>query len=351
MRAFGWLAIGALACGAAAWADEAVVSIVRAAQRNDGSKIVDVYYDLSGAVGPVAINVLFSDNNGVNWNVTPSSGALSGDVGPGITNGTNRHIVWNAVLDRPNAHWVNARAKVSASSSAGTTTITLPGGVLLEMVTIPAGSFTMGSTEGSDEQPTHTVTITQPFLMGKYEVTQAQWQAVMGANPSYFTGNPNRPVDNVSWNDCQAFIAAINALEQGTFRLPSEAEWEYACRAGTTTKWSFGDNDELLVDYAWYSGNSLDISHAVGQKLPNAWGLYDMHGNLWEWCQDRYGEYTADAELDPQGPSTGMSRVLRGGGWDCYSWNCRSSYRIFDNPDDRNNVCGLRLCAPVPSRK
>ena len=343
MRSFLWFFVLFLLCAMAAQADGPVVSNVRASQRTDGSKTVDVYYDLSGAAGPVGISVVFSDNDGVNFNTMPSPGAISGDVGSNVTNGTNLHIVWNAVLDRPNAHWIQARAKVSASSNPQTTTVMLPGSVPLEMVLIPAGSFTIGSNENPNEQPTHTVTIAQPFLMGKYEVTQAQWQAVMGTNPSINTGNPNRPVDSVSWDDYQGLITALNALGQGTFRLPSEAEWEYACRAGTTTRWYFGDNDELLVDYAWYRGNSLDIVHGVGQKLPNGWGLYDMSGNGGEWCQDWYHDdyngapTNGSAWEDP----VGTYRVLRGGHWDNSSASCRSAARNYNTPGSL--YYGLRL--------
>jgi len=164
----------------------------------------------------------------------------------------------------------------------------------MEFVLIPAGTFTMGSPDSDSnaydhEKPAHQVTISEPFYMGKYEVTQAQWKAVMGENPSRFKGD-DHPVENVSWEDVQQFIQKLNAKEgKEACRLPTEAEWEYAARAGTTTIYSFGNNASQLGNYAWYDENSGNTTHPVGDKPPNPWGLYDMHGNVWEWVQDWYG--------------------------------------------------------------
>jgi formylglycine-generating enzyme required for sulfatase activity len=251
---------------------------------------------------------------------------------------------------------VNTRAL----SPPQTTTVTLPGGVVLDMVLVPAGSFTMGSNEETNEQPMHTVAITQPFVMGKYQVTQAQWQAVMGANPSGFASDLNRPVDTVSWDDCQEFIRTLNALGKsklrnlieklnvlgkGTFRLPSEAEWEYAYRAGSDTRWYFDNDETQLVNYAWYYVDLADTTHPVGQKLPNAFGLHDMSGNVWEWCQDSWHHNYCGAPVngsawDHPGSS---ARVLRGGDWGDFSTFCRAAYRRISAPDSRYNSFGVRL--------
>jgi formylglycine-generating enzyme required for sulfatase activity len=216
----------------------------------------------------------------------------------------------------------------------------------LVLIHIPAGSFDMGSYDDSSwswcypcEQPVHTVNIGYDFYLGKYEITQGQWLAVMGSEPASGYGDGNDyPVYNVSWNDCQAFITALNALGQGTFRMPSEAEWEYACRAGTTTRFSFGDstcnpNDSTPCDlsyYAWWGGNnSPNGTKVVGQKLPNAFGLYDMHGNVTEWCQDWWhGDY-AGAPNDGSAweAGGGTYRVFRGGDWLNTARFSRSSHR------------------------
>ena len=211
---------------------------------------------------------------------------------------------------------------------------------------ISSGTFMMGSPNGgSDEQPLHQVTISKGFQMGKFEVTQAQWEAVMGNNPSHFSGD-NNPVEQVSWNECQSFISKLNKLDTDyTYRLPTEAEWEYCCRAGSDTEYCFGDDDSGLGDYAWCNSNSNSKTHPVGQKQPNDWGLYDMHGNVWEWCQDWYDSnyYDNSPGTDPQGPNSGSYRVIRGGSWSYDADYCRSAIRYGSYPDGSSLSIGLRL--------
>ena len=251
---------------------------------------------------------------------------------------------------------------VSVTGSGGSgdeETIMLPGNVPLEMVWIPAGTFQMGRYSGeqdsySDEDPRHQVTLSQGFWMAKYELTKRQWTAVMGTTPwsgqSYVLDDPDSPAVCVSWNDAQAFIATLNDYTGKTFRLPTEAEWEYACRAGTTTRFYWGDDPSYTVgdDYCWWTYNAWEVNeryaHAVGQKLPNAFGLYDMSGNVWEWCQDYwYSAYPSGSVTDPTGPASGSYRVLRGGGWRYYGYDCRSAHRDYHNPSITNHSFGFRL--------
>ena len=220
----------------------------------------------------------------------------------------------------------------------------------MEFVLIEPGTFEMGSPETEagrfdDEGPVHTVTLSQPFYLGKYEVTQEQWQAVMGNNPSDFSGcGSNCPVENVSWEDAQEFIVRLNRNEGvNMYRLPTEAEWEYAARAGTQTAYHFGDDADQLGAYAWYNENSDRETHPVGQKQPNGWGLYDMLGNVWEWTAGWYGPYSAGSVTDPRGPSTGARRVARGGSWSYYARYCRAANRSRDSPGFRNISLGFRL--------
>jgi len=205
-------------------------------------------------------------------------------------------------------------------------------GVGLDLVLIQPGSFMMGDPKGdAEEQPVHKVTITKPFYLGKFEITQEQWNAVMGRNRSHFQG-AKLPVDRVSWNDCQAFVKKLNErfADSGVrFDLPTEAQWEYACRAGTTTRRAFGDDPAKLGDHAWFEENADGKTHPVGEKKPNAWGLHDMQGNVWEWCADWYGEnyYTQASPSDPTGPADGSARIIRGGSWSDGAPYCRSAYR------------------------
>jgi formylglycine-generating enzyme required for sulfatase activity len=220
----------------------------------------------------------------------------------------------------------------------------------VESVLIPAGSFMMGTDKDFgedfyDETPQHKVNIGKPFYLGKYAVTQTQWTAVMGSNPSRFKGQ-NNPVEQVSWDDAQDFTNRLNRKEgHKRYRLPTEAEWEYAARAGTTSTYSFGDDAGSMEQYAWYVNNSGDTTHPVGQKKPNAWGLYDMHGNVYEWVQDWYGEkyYSGSPSTDPRGPSSGSNRVLRGGSWFNNAATCRSAYRDDLSPGNRRVLLGFRL--------
>ena len=207
-------------------------------------------------------------------------------------------------------------------------TLDLGGGVTMKMVLIRPGKFMM-----DEEKAQHEVTISKPFYMGVTEVTQAQYEAVMGTNPSHFKGATN-PVEMVSWNDATEFCKKLSEKTRQAVRLPTEAEWEYACRAGSKTRFCFGDADEGLGDYAWYRANSGDTPHPVGQKKPNAWDLFDMHGNLWEWCADWYGDYPKGAATDPTGPASGQYRVLRGDSWSNLGnpMFCRSAARSWFAP-------------------
>ena len=218
-------------------------------------------------------------------------------------------------------------------------------GVKLEMTLIPAGKFMMGSPKKEvgryDGETQHKVTLTKPFYMGKYEVTQEQWESVMGNNPSSRTKGAKLPVTDVSWNDCKKFIKKLNGITKGKYRLPTEAEWEYACRAGITTAYSFGA--KITPKDANYDDSKLGKPVEVGSYTPNAFGLYDMHGNVWEWCEDRYAKYPAGAVMDPKGPAKGECRVLRGGSFGRNVLKARSSGRDLIMPTLRYSSIGFRL--------
>jgi formylglycine-generating enzyme required for sulfatase activity len=226
-----------------------------------------------------------------------------------------------------------------------TLTEILPEGIKLEMVKIPSGSFLMGSNEDDSEKPIHQVTL-QSFYIGKYPVTQGQWQAVMGNNPSHFNKYPHNPVENISWNDCQKFSTKLSQITGKKYRLPSEAEWEYACRAGTTTRYFFGDNPDNLGEYAWYSYNANRTTHTVGQKSPNFWGIYDMCGNVWEWCEDDWHNNYQRVSMNGNARKNllgGKNKVLRGGSWSYYPSYCRSSCRNSSPLVSKSTGFGFRL--------
>lgn len=235
----------------------------------------------------------------------------------------------------------NSEGPTKKESSVKEEVIDLGKGVKLEMVLIPAGKYKMGSPaseKGREKNETqHEVSLTKSFYMGKYEVTQEQWEAVMGNNPIRTKG-AKLPVTEVSWVKCQEFVKRLNAKTNGNCRLPTEAEWEYSCRAGTTTAYSIGNN--LTKNDANIADDSIKT---VGGYKANAFGLYDMHGNVWEWCEDWYGDYPAGSVIDPKGPATGTRRVYRGGSFAGNGSGARSSYRFSNPPDIGYYNYGFRL--------
>ncbi len=233
----------------------------------------------------------------------------------------------------------------------------------MKLVLIHAGSFTLGSPEGevgkldseTQNELEHEVTISRSYYLAMYESTQGEYQKVMGNNPSSFKG-ANNPVE-ISWNDAVLFCKKLSELPEEKadgreYRLPTEAEWEYACRARSTTRYCFGDAEEILGEYAWFLENSERKTHPVGEKKPNSWGLYDMHGNVWEWCQDLYADYPSDALTDPKGPIEGSSRVFRGGSFISVADNCRSAFRIRLDPSRRIIFySGFRVAMSLPAKQ
>jgi formylglycine-generating enzyme required for sulfatase activity len=240
----------------------------------------------------------------------------------------------------------------------------------MKLVLIPAGEFLMGSKRGllnrirgvgRDESPPHRVRITKPFYLGVTPVTQAEYQQVMGTNPSYFSAHGGEkekvagmdtsrfPVENVSWEEAVEFCRRLSQQEGKQYGLPTEAEWEYACRAGSRMRYCFGDDKRELGEYAWFDANSRAMVQPVGQKKPNAWGLYDMHGHICEWCADRYDEryYANSPTDDPTGPTTGSHRALRGSCWFDSASECHSANRSLRSPEDRHSYLGFRVARVI----
>ncbi|MCE5230285.1 formylglycine-generating enzyme family protein [bacterium] len=347
------LMLVALLCLAAGAAP--TVGNMKIVRRADRTGRVDIYYDVSGASKIMYVSVSGSSDNGKTWTVIPNVTLMAGDVGAGIGNGKSRHIVWDAARDRA-AYAPTTRYRVTADEIGGAVVHMLPGGVPLEMVRMPVGTFLMGSMRDTSpskpsEFPAHMVGINYNFFIGKYPVTQKQWQAVTGKNPAYRQDGGDYPVELVSWDDCKEFVAALNKIGKGTFRLPSEAEWEYACRGGTRTRWFFADDPTSLTTYAWFAGNSMAgeeyVTHPVGLKLPNPFGLYDLFGNAWQWCEDDWHSIYKSAPIDGSAWKNDAARttyrVLRGGGYCPPPSQCRSAYRYYTTPDYRDHYSGLRL--------
>lgn len=262
-------------------------------------------------------------------------------------------IFWGIICTE--AH---SQSVAHAAQKAEVRTIILPGLVPLELVHIPAGSFIMGSplTEqgrAADEGPQRKVTLSRDFWMGRFEITQAQWKAVMGVNPSPFRLRPNAdslPADLMNWDHAQQFIDALNKLGLGTFRMPTEAEWEYACRAGTSTAYYWGNDGSqgTLAKHAWGYSRAEGKSQVVGRLVPNAWGLYDMSGNVWEWCSDWVGPYPPGDATDPKGPPTGERKIYRGGSWFNEPEALRSANRHGHPPANAFGInAGLRIVMEV----
>jgi len=261
------------------------------------------------------------------------------------------HRTWPTLLLAITTAW--SLSAIASDSSPGDQSEPSPAG---EFVTIRPGCFWMGSPEteqGRDQdEPRHRVCITRPYAMGRYEVTQNQWRTVMGDTPAYFRACGGQcPVERVSWSDVQTFITKLNTLTSADYRLPTEAEWEYAARAGTDSPFSFGDNiGSSQVNYNGrypYYGEQVETYQrapvAVGSYPANPWGLHDMHGNVWEWVQDYQGPYPADEVSDPTGPTSGANRVYRGGSWSSTARRCRSAARNLQSPDRRYFNLGFRL--------
>ena len=302
----------------------------------EGKNII-ITYDIDKA-GHVS-DVYCSTDGGRTWGEPLRQ--VTGDVNKQVPAGNHR-IVWNVLSEREKLSGANICFKVVANSGRFTVN-----GVSFDMVRVEGGTFRMGATseQGSDvwdnEKPVHSVTLSG-YYIGKTEVTQALWKAVMGSNPSKFIGD-NLPVEMVSWDDCQEFIRELNALTGQNFRLPTEAEWEFACRGGNNSRGYKYSGSNNLGSVAWYDGNSGNKTHPVGTKAPNELGIYDMSGNVWEWCADWYGDYSSGAQTNPTGPYGGSNRVYRGGSWNYDVGRCRSSNRDFYYPWIRDIILGLRL--------
>ena len=270
---------------------------------------------------------------------------VTGDVGKSVPAGSNRTITWHVLEEYDRFSADGVRFKVE-TYGADKQTFTV-NGVSFTMLFVEGGGFVMGATSeqgsdaDSDEKPTHSVTLSD-FSIGETEVTQELWQAVMGSNPSYFKG-AQYPVERVSWEDCQEFVKKLNQLTGKNFRLPTEAEWEYAARGGNKSKGYKYAGSNTLGNVAWYTDNSSSRTHPVKQKQANELGIYDMSGNVWEWCQDWYGCYSSSHQTNPKGVSFGYDRVFRGGGWIYAAVDCSVSNRHHWLPSDRAFHLGLRL--------
>jgi len=303
------------------------VSNIRAEQR--GQDIV-VFYSLETS-SPCEVSLLLSQDNGATWSNTLKN--VSGDIGKNIAAG-EKQINWKVLEEREQLVGDKMKFKVIAN---------VKNSFEPEMVFVKGGTFQMGSNFGDTEEgPVHNVTL-KSYYIGKYEISQGQWRTIMGNNPSCFGGCDNCPVDSVSWNEVQDFIKKLNNQTGENYRLPSEAEWEYAARGGKKSM-SYvysGSNDVNAV--AWFEDNSGNKTHEVGLKQPNTIGIHDMSGNLWEWCFDWFENYKDFNESNPTGPSTGQYRVFRGGGFDDSKFGCRTTPRIGGLPDRRQKYIGFRL--------
>ena len=302
----------------------------------EGKNIIITYdIDKTGLVS----DVYCSTDGGRTWSAPLKQ--VTGDVNKQVPAGSHR-IVWDVLSEREKLAGANICFKVEVNSGRFTVN-----GVSFEMVRVEGGTFRMGATSEQEdeadsiEKPVHSVTLSS-YYIGKTEVTQALWQAVMGSNPSNFKG-ADLPVEFVTWDECQEFIQKLNSLTGSNFRLPTEAEWEFACRGGNNSRGYKYSGSNKLGSVAWYNGNSGGKTHPVATKAPNELGIYDMCGNVWEWCSDRYADYTSYSQTDPTGSLSGVYRVFRGGSWYYNARYCRSSYRNYGGSCFHGEYLGLRL--------
>ena len=325
-------------------------------------KKVRITYDVSDTdVDKLSIFVRVSADGGTTFDVPVRT--VSGDVSPmdfitdpafapplpSIPPGNGKQIVWDALADWPQEVSSNAVVEVIARDGDPSVVVDeLAPGVNMKFIWIRPGTFDMGSNAGdSDETPVHSVTLTQGFYMAETELTEAQYEAIIAGGAT-----SNLPQGIISWDDVQAYIAALHTATgtKDLYALPTEAQWEYTCRAGTTTEWSFGSDENQLGDYAWYSSSGVSVPQPVATKLPNPWGLFDMHGNVWEWVQDYYSStyYSVSPSLDPLGSDTGSSRVIRGGGFIDLAQFLRSAYRRDAVAISHSSFFGARLLRKAP---
>lgn len=307
-------------------------------------KVVDVN-------GEPIIGAAIKENGTDNWAITDMEGNFFIDAKSPTVTITVLYVGWQSKqVELTAGHKEQITLienKKKESETANSISIPVKDGINIEMIKVEAGTFMMGATPEmeipyDDEKPVHQVTLTNDYYIGKYEVTQALWQTVMESNPSSFKGN-NLPVEQVSWNDCQEFIGKLNSITGRKFRLPTEAEWEYAARGGKKSRGYQYSGSSNISDVAWYNGNSGSKTHLVGTKQANELGLYDMCGNVLEWCQNWYGSYVSSSQTNPTGAVSGSYRVIRGGSWYSSARFCRSSCRDSGTPGIRNSSLGLRL--------
>jgi formylglycine-generating enzyme required for sulfatase activity len=298
----------------------------------DGNDIL-VNYTLVTAT-PCEVSLLLSSDNGVTW-----QGILTdciGDVGKNISGG-QKQIKWDVLANQDQLVGKGFQFKIIANGKSEFEP---------EMVFVEGGIFQMGSETGErDEMPIRAIELSS-FSIGKYEVTQAQWTAIMGYNPSSFSGCDNCPVEFVSWVEVQTYVSKLNHLTGKKYRLPTEAEWEYSARGGKKGMGYVFSGSNDLNSVAWNSSNSLNITHPVGLKIPNELGIYDMTGNVWEWCSDWYGNYSSSSLINPRGAVSGKRRVVRGGCWSYYSPNAYNSIRYQYRQDNKQSIIGFRLVLP-----
>lgn len=306
---------------------------------------VEITYDLDQ---DAQVSLLLSRDGGVTYTSDPKT--IIGDVGS--TTAGHKKMVWNLFADGTDWEIENARFKVIVAEETSKKVFAIRG-VSFAMIAVEGGTFTMGATSEQgkdgdiDEKETHQVTLSD-YYIGQTEVTQELWSAVMGSNPAYYKNGNNYPVENVSWDECQTFIQQLNSLLSSElsnmrFTLPTEAQWEYAARGGNKSCYYKYSGSGTLASVAWYKNNSYSTTYNVATKIPNELGIYDMSGNVWEWCQDRYGSYMSSPQTDPTGATTGAKRVTRGGSWFSLAKFCRVSCRDGNAQTVRRSNLGLRL--------